>query len=84
MSDTDKKLTEKEVREEYRQHRKDKTFRECWPANNDSFSLPNNLVKALSLLITFNPIPDSALADTHDLPEPGPPARKNALNIAGS
>ena len=37
LSDTDKKLTEKEVREEYRQHRKDKTFAQCWPANNDSF-----------------------------------------------
>ena len=29
-------------------------------------------------------MPDNALADTHDLPEPGPPAKKNALNIAGS
>ena len=24
-------------------------------------------------------MPDSALADTHDLPDPGPPAKKNAL-----
>ena len=31
------KLTEQEVREEYRQQRKDKTFASCWPANNDSF-----------------------------------------------
>lgn len=31
------KLTEQEVRDEYRKHRKDKTFAECWPANNDSF-----------------------------------------------
>jgi len=37
LSDTDTKLTEKEVREEYRKHRKDKTFAQCWPANNDSF-----------------------------------------------
>ena len=35
--DPDTKLTEKEVREEYRQQRKDKTFAQCWPANNDSF-----------------------------------------------
>ena len=42
------------------------------------------LENALSLLITFNPIPDNVLSDTHDLPEPGPPARKNALNIFGS
>ena len=31
------KLTEEEVRQEFRKHRKDKTFAECWPANNDSF-----------------------------------------------
>ena len=31
------KLTEQEVRDEYRKHRKDKAFAECWPANNDSF-----------------------------------------------
>jgi len=37
LSDTDTKLTEKEVREEYRNHRKDKVFAQCWPANNDSF-----------------------------------------------
>ena len=36
MSD-ERKLTEEEVRAEYRQHRKDKAFAECWPANNDSF-----------------------------------------------
>ena len=35
MSDT--KLTEKEVKEEYRKHRKDKTFAQWWPAKNDSF-----------------------------------------------
>ena len=34
---SDKLLTEQEVREEYRQQRKDKTFAQCWPANNDSF-----------------------------------------------
>ncbi len=33
----ERKLTEEEVREEYRQQRKDKTFASCWPANNDSF-----------------------------------------------
>ena len=33
----ERKLTEQEVREEYRQQRKDKTFASCWPANNDSF-----------------------------------------------
>ena len=33
----ERKLTEQEVREEYRQQRKDKTFAQCWPANNDSF-----------------------------------------------
>ena len=27
----------KEVKEEYRKHRKDKVFAQCWPANNDSF-----------------------------------------------
>ena len=31
------KLTEQEVRDEYRKHRKDKAFAECWPANYDSF-----------------------------------------------
>ena len=35
LSDT--KLTEKEVRAEYRKHRKDKVFAQCRPANNDSF-----------------------------------------------
>ena len=33
----ERKLTEEEVREEYRQQRKDKTFASCWTANNDSF-----------------------------------------------
>ena len=34
----DKVIVEPEqVREEYRQQRKDKTFAQCWPANNDSF-----------------------------------------------
>ena len=33
----ERKLTEQEVREEYRQQRKDKTFASCWPSNNDSF-----------------------------------------------
>ena len=37
LSDTDTKLTEEEVREIYREHRKDKVFKQCWPANNDSF-----------------------------------------------
>ena len=32
-----RKLTEQEVREEYRLQRKDKTFAQCWPSNNDSF-----------------------------------------------
>ena len=27
----------KEVRAEYREHRKDKVFAKCWPSNNDSF-----------------------------------------------
>ena len=31
------KLTEEEVRKEYKEHRKDKVFAKCWPANNDSF-----------------------------------------------
>ena len=31
------KLTEQEVREEYRNHRKDKVFAQCLTANNDSF-----------------------------------------------
>ena len=31
------KLTEEQVREEYRQPRKDKTFAQCWAAHNDSF-----------------------------------------------
>ena len=34
---SEQKLTEEQVREEYRQQRKDKTFAQCWPANNDSF-----------------------------------------------
>tara|TARA_Y100000356_G_C11128446_1_gene218678 strand:- start:161 stop:328 length:168 start_codon:yes stop_codon:yes gene_type:complete len=34
---TDKLLTEEEVRKEYKEHRKDKVFAKCWPANNDSF-----------------------------------------------
>ena len=33
----ERKLTEEEVRAEYREHRKDKVFAKCWPANNDSF-----------------------------------------------
>ena len=33
----ERKLTEQEVREEYRLQRKDKIFAQCWPANNDSF-----------------------------------------------
>ena len=33
----ERKLTEEEVREEYRQQRNDKTFALCWSANNDSF-----------------------------------------------
>jgi hypothetical protein len=33
----ERKLTEQEVREEYRLQRKDKTFAQCWPSNNDSF-----------------------------------------------
>ncbi len=33
----EKKLTEEEVRAEYKLQRKDKIFRKCWPANNDSF-----------------------------------------------
>ena len=33
----EKKLTEEEVRAEYREARKDKVFAKCWPANNDSF-----------------------------------------------
>ena len=33
----ERKLTEEEVRKEYREHRKDKVFAKCWPANNDSF-----------------------------------------------
>jgi len=37
LSDIETKLTEEEVREIYREHRKDKVFKECWPANNDSF-----------------------------------------------
>ena len=48
------------------------------------FSLFNALANTSSLLITFNPIPDNVLAETQDLPEPGPPARKNALKILGS
>ena len=27
----ERKLTEQEVREEYRKHRKDKAFAQCWP-----------------------------------------------------
>ena len=33
----EKKLTEEEVRAEYRLQRKDKIFAKCWHANNDSF-----------------------------------------------
>ena len=29
---SEQKLTEEQVREEYRQQRKDKTFAQCWPA----------------------------------------------------
>ena len=31
------KLTEKEVRKEYKEHRKDKAFAECWPDTNRAF-----------------------------------------------
>jgi len=31
------KLTEKEVRKEYNEHRKDKIFAECWPDKDSSF-----------------------------------------------
>ena len=33
----ERKLTEQEVREEYRSQRRDRVFAACWPANNDSF-----------------------------------------------
>ena len=36
-NEIEKKLTEEEVRAEYKLQRKDKIFRKCWPANNDSF-----------------------------------------------
>ena len=31
------KLTEEEVRQEFREHRKDKVFAKCWSATNYSF-----------------------------------------------
>ena len=31
------KLTEKEVRKEYKEHRKVKAFAECWPDTNRAF-----------------------------------------------
>ena len=34
---SEKQNREEQVREEYRQQRKDKTFAECWTCNNDSF-----------------------------------------------
>ena len=37
MSDLEFQIREEQVREEYRNHRKDKVFASCWPANNDSF-----------------------------------------------
>ena len=37
MIEEEKKLTEEEVRKEFREQRKDKTFAQCWPANNASF-----------------------------------------------
>tara|TARA_Y100000033_G_C2720945_1_gene98249 strand:- start:304 stop:465 length:162 start_codon:yes stop_codon:yes gene_type:complete len=33
----DRKLTEEEVRAEYREHRKDKIFKSVWPATNEAF-----------------------------------------------
>ena len=39
---------------------------------------------SLSESTSFKPVPANALLVTNDLPEPGPPARKYALNIPGS
>ena len=36
-SNINMKLTEEEVRQEFRKHRKDKVFAKCWSATNDSF-----------------------------------------------
>ena len=36
-SNINMKLTEEEVRQEFREHRKDKVFAKCWSATNDSF-----------------------------------------------
>jgi hypothetical protein len=35
-------------------------------------------------LLSFNPVPANADCVTKVLPEPGPPAKKKALNIPGS
>ena len=56
-----------------------------YPAKfKDILSLFNALANTSSLFIIFSPIPDNVFDETQDLPEPGPPARKNALNILGS
>tara|TARA_Y100000034_G_scaffold107805_1_gene137692 strand:+ start:102 stop:266 length:165 start_codon:yes stop_codon:yes gene_type:complete len=34
---SEKKLTEKEVRKEYKDHRKYKAFAQCWPDTNRAF-----------------------------------------------
>ena len=44
----------------------------------------NSFSNALSELTTFRPSPPVVFLTTKDLPLPGPPARKNALNILGS
>ena len=35
---SEKKLTEKEVRKEYKDHRKDKASAQCWPDTNRAFN----------------------------------------------
>ena len=51
-------------------------------ADRPAFFKP--ISKALSELTFFNPRPGVTFLATYDLPDPGPPAMKNALNIPGS
>lgn len=37
MNSNDLPLTEKQVREEFREHRKDPVFAECWPDTDRAF-----------------------------------------------
>ena len=64
-----------------------KNIRKSFGKLKESISIPNLIEvqkNSYDELTFFNPRPGVILLVTYDLPEPGPPARKNALKIPGS